>query len=213
MVEDFSLHKPDDRTPGGNITAGALSRKNLRTQLRAKRLALTPAERMAAAEAVAGRFSEHCGNIRGYIAGYWAMNGELPLHILQMRLSAQQVWCLPLLLDDGSLGFGSWRPGDPLVSNRYGIPEPDLQPGSLLTPADMSVVLTPLLGFSRVGQRLGMGAGCYDRSFAFRKLQAAPPLLVGIGYSVQEVDDLQAQDWDVPLDAIASEREWLQCRR
>ena len=208
MVEDFSLHGPDD---SGAASAG--SRRELRARLRKQRLALTPPERMAAAESVARRFSDHLGDKGGYIAGYWAMNGELPLHVLQMRLSAQQRWCLPMLREDGRLGFGPWRPGDPLVSNRFGIPEPDLQPDSMLAPEDMAVVLLPLLGYTRAGQRLGMGGGYYDRSFGFRKRHPAPPLLVGVGYSGQEIGDISAGDWDVPLDAITTEREWIDCGR
>lgn len=208
MVEDFFLLGPDNAD-----SESAASRRQLRARLRAQRLALKPAERMAAAEAVSRQFSDQLGDCEGYIAGYWAMNGELPLHVLQMRLSARQVWCLPMLRDDGSLGFGPWRPGDALVSNRYGIPEPDLQPASMLAATDMAVVLLPLLAYTRVGQRLGMGGGFYDRSFAFRNGQSAPPLLVGVGYSSQEVEGFVAEAWDVPLDAVATEREWIDCRR
>lgn len=188
-------------------------KNDLRKQLRKQRLALGPGERMAAAEAVARHFHDHHRDNPGYIAGYWAMDGELPLHVLQMRLAPGQSWCLPLVQDDGSLRFGPWRPGDALVSNRYGIPEPDLQPESTLAPADMALVLLPLLGFTRAGQRLGMGGGYYDRSFAFRRDRLPPPLLVGVGYSSQEVEDFAPEGWDVPLDAIASEHEWIDCRR
>ena len=103
------------------------------------------------------------------------------------------------------LRFAPWRAGDPLVTNRYGIPEPDVEPSSALDAREMAVVVTPLVGFDARGHRLGMGGGWYDRSFAFRRARSAPPLLVGAAFAQQQLDILDAADWDVPLDAIATE--------
>jgi 5-formyltetrahydrofolate cyclo-ligase len=181
-------------------------RRESRRLLRERRRAATPAERMAAAEAVAAALLAHpMFPASGYVAGYWAMQGEVPLHLLQMRLPEGRSWCLPCVQAGGLLAFAPWRPGDPLVANRYGIPEPDLEPASLLPPEAMALVVLPLVGFTADGQRLGMGGGYYDRSFAFRNHAPAPPWLVGAGYSFQQLDSLEAQAWDVRLDAIATE--------
>jgi 5-formyltetrahydrofolate cyclo-ligase len=186
-------------------------RREARRALRQRRRDASAAQRMAAAEAIASRLlASPRLAAEGYVAGYWAMDGEVPLHVLQMRLGEGQLWCLPCIQPDGSLRFAPWRPGDPLVTNRFGIPEPDLSAESLLAPAEMALVVVPLLGFTRSGQRLGMGGGFYDRSFAFRRERAAPPWLVGAAYSFQQLDSLDAQPWDVPLDAIATEREFIQ---
>jgi 5-formyltetrahydrofolate cyclo-ligase len=172
------------------------------------RKALPAAERMRAAEAiVAPLLALPELQSPGYVAGYWAMDGEVPLHVLQLRLPAHSRWCLPCIQADGSLRFAPWRPGDPLVSNRFGIPEPDLDPASQLDAADMAVILLPLVGFDRAGRRLGMGGGFYDRSLAFRAARPAPPpRLVGVAYSAQETAALPDDAWDVPLDAIVTER-------
>ena len=37
----------------------------------------------------------------------------------------------------------------------------------------------------------------------------ARPLLVGIGYAIQEVDEIPVEPWDVRLDCIATERELI----
>jgi 5-formyltetrahydrofolate cyclo-ligase len=206
MVEDAILN------PGpGHRDRNADPRRDLRRALRQRRRDASAAERMAAAEAVASRLLYHPRfPTQGYVAGYWATDGELPLHMLQMRLREGQSWCLPCVQPDGSLRFAPWRPGDPLHTNLYGIPEPDLAPESLLPAQDMAVVVLPLLGFTRQGQRLGMGGGYYDRSLAFRRGSKTPPWLVGAAYSFQELDALAAQDWDVPLDAIATEEEFIE---
>ena len=133
------------------------------------------------------------------------MDGEIGLHAFQLRLSATQTYCLPLLHEDGSLRFAPWRAGDPLVTNRYGIPEPDVEPSSGLEARDLALAVMPLVGFDAHGQRLGMGGGWYDRSFAFRHDRAAPPWLVGAGFSVQQVPALAPAPWDIEPDAICTE--------
>jgi 5-formyltetrahydrofolate cyclo-ligase len=140
------------------------------------------------------------------------MDGEVPLLAL---LSGPRdfVYCLPVLQPGKRLRFAPWRHGDPLVQNRFGIPEPDLDPGSLLDPEALDHVLLPLVGFDGRGHRLGTGGGYYDRSFAFRHGALRKPRLVGIGYACQQVDALPAADWDVPLDLIATERGLLDPQR
>jgi 5-formyltetrahydrofolate cyclo-ligase len=188
----------------------AQGKRELRASLRQQRLALPAAQRMSAAESVATLLLEHPAfPASGYVAGYWAMGGELPLHVLQMRLGPERIWCLPCIQDDGSLQFSPWAPGDELVSNRFGIPEPTLSATSSLPASAMAAVLLPLLGFTRAGDRLGMGGGYYDRSLAFRANQPAPPLLVGVGYAFQQLDALAVAPWDVGLDAIVTERELI----
>ncbi|WP_407352586.1 5-formyltetrahydrofolate cyclo-ligase [Luteimonas sp. R10] len=185
-------------------------RAALRRELRERRRAIPAAARIAAAEAVAGRLQAFAGMPeRGYVAGYWAMDSEIALHVWQLRLPKGVVYCLPALGDDGLLRFAPWRPGDPLVTNRYGIPEPDTSPSSLLEADALALAVVPLVGFDSAGNRLGMGAGWYDRSFAFRRERSAPPWLVGAAFSAQRVDALPAAPWDVPLDAVCSETETL----
>ena len=186
------------------------TRPELRSQLLARRAALAPGERLAAADAVARRLADRPElRVPGYVGGYWAVGGELPLHAVQLRLAPGQVWCLPVLQTGKSLRFAPWRPGDALVNNRYGIPEPEVSPASTLDPAELVLALVPLVGFDRAGNRLGMGGGYYDRSFAFRRERPGPPWLVGVAYGCQEVPALAAEAWDVGLDALATEREWL----
>jgi len=193
-------------------SATARGKSELRAMMRTRRQALPAAVRMQAAEAIAGHLQHHpCFAGAGYVAGYWAMAGEMPLHVLQMRLRADQVWCLPCIQDDNSLRFAPWRPGDALVNNRYGIPEPVLAQESQLPPEAMTVILLPLLGFSRAGGRLGMGGGYYDRSLGFRQRQPSPPILIGVGYAFQELPALQTDAWDVRLDAVVTESEFLLC--
>jgi 5-formyltetrahydrofolate cyclo-ligase len=183
--------------------------------LRAQRAQLDARTRMAAAEALAKsleQLPEFLVDTR--IAGYWAVGGEMPLHAAYASLrSRQQEYYLPLIAAADELRFAPWNPAAPLRHNRYGIPEPEVDADAHLPPSELEVVLLPLLGFDRSGNRLGMGAGYYDRSFAFLRDANRParPVLVGIGYHFQELAQITPQVWDVRLDFIATDRELIAC--
>ncbi len=178
----------------------------LRRQLRQRRRDLPAATRIAAAESLANRLlALPFLPASGLVAGYWAMDGEIGLHVFQLRLPPALTYCLPLLHPDESLRFAPWHPGDPLVTNRFGIPEPDIDPDAALPASEMAMLVLPLVGFDAQCNRLGMGGGWYDRSLSFRRDTSAPPWLVGAGFDVQRVEVLQHEAWDVPLDAVCSE--------
>lgn len=186
----------------------------LRRELRARRDAIPASQRIAAAMAACANVLRlpELQNAR-HVAGYWAVRGELPLLGLLSALPANSRYCLPILHPDQTLRFAPWHTGEPIRANRFGIPEPE-DVSDALPPESIDVVLLPLLGFTRVGDRLGTGGGWYDRSFAFRKAAPAPPLLVGVGFACQQIDgEFSPQPWDVPLDIIVSEREALRCPR
>src|SRR5699024_2403533 len=116
--------------------------------------------RIAAAESLADRLlALPFLPERGHVAGYWAMDGEIALHAWQVRLPAGLVYCLPVLADPGSdpaaadnrLRFAPWSPGAPLVSNRYGIPEPDVDPSMLLEADELALAVLPLVAFDHAG--------------------------------------------------------------
>jgi len=191
-------------------------RSGLRQRLRELRTRMSARERALAAAALAAtleQLPEFLVDSR--IAGYWAVRGEMPLHAaFASARSRAQTWCLPILGDSGTLRFAPWQTGDALAGNRFGIPEPDVSPAMQIAATDMDVVLVPLVGFDRCGNRLGSGGGWYDRSFAFLREaghRPARPLLVGIGYHFQEVAKLDAESWDVRMDFIATDKELIDC--
>ena len=137
-----------------------------RTVLRAKRAAIPASERIAASTALLA----HLEAIPEFltdtnVAGYWAVDGELPLATVMGGLRGRgQVYHLPVIDDQKRLRFAPWWPGMDVAPNRFGIPEPTTT-ANHLAPDAMDVVLVPLLGFDRHGHRLGFGGGYYDRAF------------------------------------------------
>jgi 5-formyltetrahydrofolate cyclo-ligase len=162
---------------------------------------------MAAAQQVADRLHALPGLPEtGYAAGYWAVGGELALHAWQVTLPPGLVYCLPVLGDGGVLRFAPWRAGAPLVANRFGIPEPDLEATSLLQAHELALAVVPLVAFDARCHRIGMGGGWYDRTFGVREAaQWRRPMLVGAAYEIQRVAAIEPAPWDVHLDAVCTE--------
>ncbi len=119
-------------------------------------------------------------------------------------------WYLPVLhpFRPGRLWFARYRPVDPMRPNRFGIQEPQRRGRQLCPAHGLDLVLLPLVGFDTHCNRIGMGGGFYDRSFAFllRRRYWRRPLLIGLAHECQRVDAIERQPWDVPLDAVVTER-------
>ena len=189
-------------------------RRELRGDLAQRRRELGPAERIGAAQGLRHSLESLPDFLTdAKVAGYWATGGELPLNLAIAGLAERgQQFYLPVIDSNRRLCFVSWRTGDEVAPNRLGIPEPVNQ-DNVTAPNQMDLVLVPLLGFDRKGNRLGFGGGYYDRSFDFLNVAGRPaqPLLVGVGYSFQEVKSIETAHWDVRLDYIATEKELIDC--
>lgn len=93
---------------------------------------------------------------------------------------------------------------DHLLTGNYGIREPDPERCPRVELAEIDAALVPGLAWDRRGTRLGRGAGYYDRLFADPAWRG---FRCGIFFALQEAEHLPADEWDVPLDAVVTERE------
>ncbi len=192
----------------------ASDRRSLRAELNARRHAVSPAERAAAARRAALNADRALHLCAGQcIAVYATLAAELdsaPLIAL-----AQSRGCRVFLprIDrrrrSRSMRFVEL--GGVLRENRFGIGEPE---GLATIGARwLNLVFLPLLGFDRRGLRLGTGGGFYDRAFAFRQLRRVwhKPHLVGFAYAFQQVGQLAAAPHDVALDAVVTDQGFMRC--
>jgi 5-formyltetrahydrofolate cyclo-ligase len=104
--------------------------------------------------------------------------------------------------------FAPWADGATRRTNAFGIVEPGTAAGARPV-IGLDVVVLPVVGFDPRGNRLGMGAGYYDRALRRRLERGAAwrrPLLVGVAFACQQLDDIPASPWDVPLDLVVTER-------
>ncbi|MHA1189851.1 MAG: 5-formyltetrahydrofolate cyclo-ligase [Alphaproteobacteria bacterium] len=74
---------------------------------------------------------------------------------------------------------------------------------------DPDLIIAPLAAFDRRGNRIGYGAGHYDRAIASLVTRDCHFRLVGIAFACQEVRRVPAENHDYPLAAIATEAELI----
>lgn len=190
------------------------TRSEQRKQLRARRRALTDTERRQRSEALSRQLvRQPLFRNSTRIAAYLPADGEADTAWLIERAwrMGKQVY-LPVLVPflHNRLWFARYEPGMRLVKNRFGIDEPEIVHRQRISPHALDLVLAPLVGFDARGNRLGMGGGFYDRSFAFLlcRKHRLKPSLVGLAFEFQQTPQLPAQRWDVPLTAVATDTQW-----
>lgn len=185
------------------------SRRDLRLEMRTRRRDLPTPERIRSARGLASVLSNTL-RLRGArrIACYLSNDGEIDTGpaIRLLRRGGGRIW-LPAL-HGRALWFLPYDDNTRLSRNRFGIPEPDVPAGRRCPARDLDVVLLPLVAFDGNGNRLGMGGGFYDRTFAYLRNRKAwrKPTLIGVAYEFQRLDALPTRPWDIPLDGVATER-------
>jgi 5-formyltetrahydrofolate cyclo-ligase len=178
--------------------------------MRKRRASLSPPERAAAANSVALRVARELALPRGTRVGlYLSMGSELDTAPL-LALARRRGWRVYVPVLHGREAQSMWfQPlAGPLRANRFGIPEPQADAQQRLAPRWLGVVFVPVVAFDDAGHRIGSGAGFYDRSFAYLRRRGAwrKPPLVGLAYDAQRTASIEPREWDVPLDAVVTER-------
>lgn len=186
-----------------------MDKHTLRRQLRIARNAVDPQARKRAGREAA-RLALRAGLLlrARRIGFYLPQRGEFDVMPLVHRaLEMGRACYLPVLPARGRvMRFGRWHPDSPMQPNRYGIPEPvDMRCRSA---RHLDVLLMPLLGFDAAGHRLGLGGGYYDATLAFMRHRRhwRKPHLIGVAFECQKVDAVPHDPWDMPLDAVLTER-------
>lgn len=188
-------------------------KKQLRKDIRQRRSAIAPEQRENW-NALINR------NLEAYVrqhqprqvAAFLAFDGEadiLPALTVLAQLGVKLA--LPVVTDapgKSVITMREWHPADALAPNRFGIAEPANSPEVHVT--DIDLVLVPLVGWDRAGNRLGMGASFYDRLFQ-PFVERDRPTRMGVAYELQRVDSIPSEPWDIRLHGILTENGWSSC--
>lgn len=136
------------------------------------------------------------------VASYVPVGDEAdPAPLARAAVEAGCVIALPHVVDRATpLRFLAWETEAALAAGPFGL----RQPADDAAPLIPDLILTPLVAFDAALNRIGQGAGHYDRAFA--EFPAAKR--IGIACSVQQVAPFDADPWDVPLHAIVTELGW-----
>jgi len=184
-----------------------MKQSGLRRNAANARRALTADYRSRASRRIAERFlaSHHFLSART-LACYISVGVEVDTGAIFER-----AWCarkrifVPITVPDRQMEFRLLEPDSPLVRNDFGLWEP--LGGESIEPANIDVVVTPLVAFDERGHRIGMGGGYFDTTFAFLKTRRNwfHPKLVGVAFDCQRVEKIQPNPWDIPLYRVITE--------
>jgi 5-formyltetrahydrofolate cyclo-ligase len=179
----------------------------LRERLRQQRLALEPGVASAMSEGIAGRLELLAARHR-HVALFWPMleRREVDLRGLAAALQrwGKQVY-LPWLPEGRAEVAAVFRllgDAQALVTHRLGFLQPS-EDAPQAGPLDL--IVAPALAATRRGQRLGYGAGHYDRALAtFGSAET-----VAVVYDVEVLEALPTEEHDRRVDWVVSERRVL----
>lgn len=197
---------------------------SIRREMRAARRAIRAQERALATRRATELVSTHFRSSGlhlqpGRIGTYMPSDGEMSPELIGewFREFGWTTW-VPVVGDDGTMTFSRFDEGTEMVANQFGIPEP-LGPGEQLDARDLDLIVVPCVAIDRHGNRVGMGAGFYDRALAAPEAHDGTPtedepctlgpLLIGIGFDRQLVENLKADPWDIPMDIIVTDEQLI----
>jgi 5-formyltetrahydrofolate cyclo-ligase len=184
------------------------AKRALRREVLAERDALPAEERSARSEAIAERFLQlpEVATAQTVLA-FWSFGSEVgtaPL-IARMR-SAGTTVALPRIEGHDVVPVVA-TPGAAMTETSFGAMEP--AEGHVLEVAELDLVVVPGVAFDRSCDRLGYGAGYYDRLLGMRREGVAA---IAIAFSIQIVDLVPTGAIDRRIDGVVTELEVFRCR-
>ena len=187
----------------------AITRTAIRQQIRQQRQQLSVQQQLQAGIDLVSQFSQHPHIQHAqHIAIYLHNDGELDTQaVINWCWQQDKHVYIPILhpFSHKQLLFTRLTPTTPLVKNKYGISEPQLDVSQVIPYLDLDLVCSPLVAFDLAGNRLGMGGGYYDRTFAqhqFVRRDQQPPYVLGLAHDCQQHDNLPVAPWDMPIKEI-----------
>ncbi|HET7412306.1 MAG TPA: 5-formyltetrahydrofolate cyclo-ligase [Pararhizobium sp.] len=153
------------------------------------------------------RIAEHGGRALSFqpgtiVSGFMPIRSEPDTRPLMATLADRGArLSLPVVVDRQTIVFRELERGAPLVDSGFGT----VGPGPEAKVTHPELMLVPLAAFDGRGNRIGYGAGHYDRAVARLIADGFTPRLVGVAFDLQEIETVPFEDHDRPLDAILTE--------
>lgn len=176
-----------------------MTRDDLRLHFQSLRRAVAPEDRATRSARIQATLAAHplFAEAR-VVAAYMGVGGEPTIEAL-LDPTLREI-ALPRTVGR-TMTLHRWD-GGALVPGVFRIPEP-AEDTPLVRADRVDVWLVPGVAFDQRGNRLGRGAGHYDRMLA-----GAPGLKIGVAWAAQVIDALPVEPHDVPMDAVVTEAGW-----
>lgn len=187
-----------------------MSKKIERKLLQARREALTEQEVCLNSELIAKRIFEHELFKKAHIImGYLSFGKEASIDlVLQQALAGDKIVCVPQVAYD--LNFMQavrLREMGNVCLDKFSIRTPK-EPCEIISPQTVDLILVPGVGFTKLGARMGMGKGYYDRFLP----QATQAATMGVAHAIQVVDEISIDEYDINMQYLVTEKSLVACK-
>lgn len=184
-----------------------LDKVELRLRMRAVRRGMPEAELAGASQRIADRV---LGLAQAAHSEAWFVYVSVG-HEVRTRELIQRLWAgqrrvaAPCVTGPGQMAAVEIACLAELTVGPLGVPAPRYDPARVLSP---QVCLVPGLAFTPQGDRLGGGAGYYDRWLARHR----PACVIGLAFDAQVVPTLPVEPHDQRMDLLVTESRVIDCR-
>jgi 5-formyltetrahydrofolate cyclo-ligase len=179
----------------------------IRTACKNERARLAPGKRRQASDKIADKIlSSSLFLSAKNIAVYIPMKSEVDTWpIIERAWQLEKRIFAPIMQENFTLRFHQFDDESELSTNKMGFGEP--VDGRFITADALDLVFTPLVAFDSQKNRIGMGGGYYDRTFAFlgQNQRSMKPVLAGLAFECQRVEQIAPNPWDIRLFSIFTE--------
>lgn len=193
----------------GDMKELQAEKKALRSEILAKRRALTAAYRQKASTRIMDVFCA-LPDSKGHrkVMCYASMEDEVQiLPLVQKWLDAGVTVTMPRIIRKGEMEAVTVPSLDDLVEGEYGILTPDPAKCQVIAPEELDLIIVPGVAFDTRGERLGMGAGFYDAYMA----KAVNAKRIALAYSCQLVSSVPMEEHDALVHKIITEQGIYNC--
>ena len=180
-----------------------ISKKTLRQEALARRDRLPEKQRVVISQKLVEELQKLLAILKGKtVAGFWPIKSEIDPRPMMSALKKHGVkLALPAIIDKTTMVFRIFEDEGKLVDMGFGTVGPS-EEAEIVEP---ETLLVPLSAFDSKGNRIGYGAGYYDRAIASLRENGHNPLLIGLAFDCQEVPSIPAEPHDQKLAMILTE--------
>jgi len=139
------------------------------------------------------------------IMAYYPLRGEVDIKEMMKKDWGAKRWCFPVMeLEKNHLRiFEVTNLDEDFIKGPFGVMQPDTQKAKEVDISEIDLVIVPGLAFDRQRNRLGRGAGFYDR---FLKSIKPPAKKAGVAFDFQVLQNLPIHlPFDEKVDLVVSE--------
>ena len=180
-----------------------ISKKTLRQEALARRDRIPEKQRVIISQKLVNELQKLLAILNGKtVAGFWPIKSEIDPRPLMLALKEHGITlALPAIIDKTTMVFRNFEDEGKLVDMGFGTIGPS-EEAKIVEP---ETLLVPLSAFDSKGNRIGYGAGYYDRAIASLRENGHNPLLIGLAFDCQEVSSIPAEPHDQKLVMILTE--------